>query len=100
MEWAGEVEGTAAAVEGFGVVLVAGSVCVGGVSEGCGLFLPEETSDGGEGGLGIVRTERQEPQSCDHLLVEFCGGCGRELRFNFPDQINMIRSRSTFDVRR
>lgn len=100
VEWAGEVEGTAAAVEGLGAVLVAGSVCVGGVSEECGLFLPEETGDGGEGGLGIVRTERREPQSCDHLLVEFCGECGRELRFNFPDQINMIRSRSTFDVRR
>lgn len=98
VEWAGEVEGTAATVEVLGAVMVAGSVCVG-VSEGCGLFLPEETGDGGEGGLGIVRTERREPQSCDHLLVEFCGDCGRELRFNFTDQINMIRSRSTFDVR-
>lgn len=99
LEWAGEVEGTAVGAEGLGAVLVAGSVCVEGVSDGYGLFLPEETGDDGEGGLGIVRTERREPQSCDHLLVEFCGDCGRELRFNFPDQTNMIRSRSTFDVR-
>lgn len=99
VEWAGEVEGTAVGTEGLGAVLVTGSVCVGGVSEGCGLFLPEETGDGGEGGLGIVRTERREPQCRDHLLVEFCGDCGRELRFNSPDQINMIRPRSTFDVR-
>lgn len=103
VEWAGDVEGTAVAVEeGLGTaVLVAGSVCIGEVSEGCGLFLPEETGDGDEGGLGIVRTERREPQSCDHLLVEdLRKDCGRELRFNFPGQIYMIRSRSTFDVRR
>ena len=91
VEWAGEVEGTAAGAE----ELVAASVCDGGVSEGSGLFLPEETGEGGEGGLGIVRTE-WEPQDRDHLLVDICGDCGRKMRSNFPDQINMIRSRSTF----
>lgn len=88
MDWAGEMEGSAVGAEDLGAalraVLGAGSVCVGGVSEGCGLFLPEETGDGGEGGLGIVRTKRREPQSRDHLLVEFCGECGREVRFISP----------------
>jgi hypothetical protein len=55
VEWAGEMEDTAAGAE-LVAGLVAGSVCVG-VSEGCGLFLPEETGDRGEEGLGIVRTE-------------------------------------------
>lgn len=98
LEWAGEVEGTAAGAEGtavgaegLGAVLVVGSVCVKGVSDGYGLFLPEETGDDGEGGSGIVRTERREPQSCDHFLAEFCGDCGRELRFNFPCQLHKIR---------
>ena len=78
------MEGSAVRAEGLGAVLVAGSVCVGGVSEGCGLFLPEETGDGGEGILGIVRTKRQEPQSRDHLFVKVFGGCGREVRFISP----------------
>lgn len=60
VERAGEAEGTAAGAEGFGASrdAFAESVRVGGVSlEGCGLFLPEETGDGGEGGLGIIRSK-------------------------------------------
>ena len=94
MEWAGEVSGTAVGAGRLGAEFVAGSVCAGGVLEGCGLFLPEETGDSGEEGLGIVRTERREPQSRDHLLVEFCGDNGRELRFNSPrtDQHDKTRN--------
>jgi hypothetical protein len=67
---AGEVEGTVW-VEG----LVASGF--GEVSEGCDLFLPEETGEGGEGALGIVA--QREPQTRDHLsMAEFCGDCGRE----------------------
>jgi hypothetical protein len=87
--WADEVADTAAGAEGLSAGLVAGSPCAEEVSEGCGLFFPEEIGDSGEGGLGIVRTGGREPRTRGHLLMEeFCGDCGRELRFYSPDQIN------------
>jgi hypothetical protein len=59
VERAGEAEGSAGAT-GFGASRdrFAESFWVGGVSlGGCGLFLPEETGDGGEEGLGIIRSK-------------------------------------------
>lgn len=58
VECAGEVEGRFVVTEGLlGAGLVAGSPCVGGVSEGCGLFFLEVTGGDGDGVLGIVRIE-------------------------------------------
>jgi hypothetical protein len=80
------VEGTAVEVEGLSRDAFAGSGWVGGVSpEGWGLFLPEEMGEGGEGRLGMVKSEGRRPQTCDHLLtVEFCGDGGRKQRLDSP----------------
>lgn len=83
---AGDVEGTVVEAEGLSREAFAGSSWVGGVSpEECGLFLPEGMGDGGEGRLGILKSEGRGPQTCDHLLtVEFCGDGGREQRLDSP----------------
>lgn len=77
-------EGLMASREAFAM---AGS---GGVSpEGCDLFFPDESGDGGEGRLGMVKNEWRGSQTSAHLLVEFYGDSGRKQRLSPLDRISI-----------